>query len=171
MAATERFTALDGDISLTIQEVSRRSGLSEPTLRYYEKIGLIEHVGRDESSGHRRYGVALVNRIEALACLRATGMSVHDMRLYLKHLDEAAGGQDAVRVPGAVGGRGTSAAAEMAALFERNVERLDAEIERLLVRRNYLRLKAEIWAARRDGDEAAERRAVEAVVEVMDVLR
>jgi MerR family transcriptional regulator, aldehyde-responsive regulator len=166
MAATERFTALDGDnISLTIQEVSRRSGLSEPTLRYYEKIGLIEHVGRDESSGHRRYGAALVNRIEALACLRATGMSVHDMRLYLRHLDEAADGQDAVA------GLGTSAAAEMTALFERNVERLDAEIERLLVRRDYLRLKAEIWAARRDGDEAAEHRAIEAVVEVMDVLR
>ncbi len=164
MAATERFTALDGGTSLTIQEVSRRSGLSEPTLRYYEKIRLIEHVGRDESSGHRRYGAALVNRIEALACLRATGMSVHDMRLYLKHLDEAVGGQDA-----AAGG--SSAATEMAALFERNVERLDAEIERLLVRRNYLRLKAEIWAARRDGDEAAEHRAVEAVVEVMDVLR
>lgn len=171
MAATERFTALDGDISLTIQEVSRRSGLSEPTLRYYEKIGLIEHVGRDESSGHRRYGAALVNRIEALACLRATGMSVHDMRLYLKHLEDAAGGLDGAGGQDAVAGRGTTAAADMTALFERNVERIDAEIERLLVRRNYLRLKAEIWAARRDGDEAAEHRAVEAVVEVMDVLR
>ena len=172
MAATERFTTLDGDgISLTIQEVSRRSGLSEPTLRYYEKIGLIERVGRDESSGHRRYGAALVNRIEALACLRATGMSVHDMRLYLKHLDEAANGQNPDDARDAVAGRAASAAAEMAALFERNVERLDAEVERLLVRRDYLRLKSEIWAARRDGDEAAERRAVEAVVEVMDVLR
>ena len=26
---------------LTIQDVSRRSGLSEPTLRYYEEVGLI----------------------------------------------------------------------------------------------------------------------------------
>jgi DNA-binding transcriptional MerR regulator len=159
MAVTERFKALDGDIALTIQEVSRRSGLSEPTLRYYEKIGLIEHVGRDESSGHRRYGAALVNRIEALACLRATGMSVHDMREYLRHLDDAAGGA------------GASAAAEMTALFERNVERLDAELERLRTRRDYLRLKAEIWAARRDCDEAAQQRALEAVVVVMDVLR
>jgi DNA-binding transcriptional MerR regulator len=159
MAVTERFKRLDGDLALTIQEVSRRSGLSEPTLRYYEKIGLIERVERDESSGHRRYGAAVVNRIEALACLRATGMSVQDMRDYLRHLDEAAGGRD------------SSAAAEMSALFERNVERIDAEIERLLVRRNYLRLKADIWAARRDGDQDAERRAVNAVIEVMDVLR
>jgi DNA-binding transcriptional MerR regulator len=159
MAVTERFKQLDGEIALTIQEVSRRSGLSEPTLRYYEKIGLIERVERDESSGHRRYGAAVVNRIEALACLRATGMSVQDMRDYLRHLDEAAHGRSA------------SAAAEMNALFERNVERIDAEIERLLVRRNYLRLKADIWAARRDGDQDAERRALDAVIEVMDVLR
>lgn len=158
MAVTQRFKQLDGEIALTIQEVSRRSGLSEPTLRYYEKIGLIESVERDESSGHRRYGAAVVNRIEALACLRATGMSVRDMRDYLRHLDEAARGRD------------TAAAAEMSELFERNVERIDAEIERLLVRRNYLRLKADIWAARRDGDQDAERRALGAVIEVMDML-
>ena len=159
MAVTQRFKQLDGEIALTIQEVSRRSGLSEPTLRYYEKIGLIESVERDESSGHRRYGAAVVNRIEALACLRATGMSVRDMRDYLRHLDEAARGRDTA-----------AAAAEMSALFERNVERIDAEIERLLVRRNYLRLKADIWAARRDGDQDAERRALGAVIEVMDML-
>lgn len=159
MAVTERFKALEGGVALTIQEVSRRSGLSEPTLRYYEKIGLIEHVQRDESSGHRRYGPAIVHRIEALACLRVTGMSVQDMRSYLAHLDEVAGGQNT-----------SSAAAEMSALFERNVERLDDEIQRLLVRRNYLRMKAEMWAARRDGDAEAEKRAVGAVVEALDRL-
>jgi len=41
--------------ALTIRDVSRRSGLSEPTLRYYEEIGLIGPIARDESSGHRRY--------------------------------------------------------------------------------------------------------------------
>jgi len=40
---------------LTIQQVSRRSGLSEPTLRYYEEVGLIGPVGRDARSGHRCY--------------------------------------------------------------------------------------------------------------------
>jgi DNA-binding transcriptional MerR regulator len=154
MAVTERFKALEGSGPLTIQEVSRRSGLSEPSLRYYEKIGLIEHVERDESSGHRRYGAAVVGRIEALACLRATGMSVQDMRAYLDNLRD-----------------GPNAAWELHALFARNVERIDAEIERLHVRRDYLRLKADMWAARRDGDQEAERRALEAVVEVMDVLR
>lgn len=41
--------------ALTIWDVSRRSGLSEPTLRYYEQVGLIGPIERDESSGHRRY--------------------------------------------------------------------------------------------------------------------
>jgi hypothetical protein len=41
--------------NLTIQDVSRRSGLSEPTLRYYETVGLIGPIARDARSGHRRY--------------------------------------------------------------------------------------------------------------------
>ncbi|MFF3254671.1 MerR family DNA-binding transcriptional regulator [Actinacidiphila glaucinigra] len=32
---------MTGAPPVSIQEVSRRSGLSEPTLRYYDKIGLI----------------------------------------------------------------------------------------------------------------------------------
>jgi len=40
--------------ALTIQDVSRRSGLSEPTLRYYEEVGLIGPIARDARSGHRR---------------------------------------------------------------------------------------------------------------------
>ncbi|GAA3844658.1 MerR family transcriptional regulator [Amycolatopsis tucumanensis] len=128
----------------TIQEVSRRSGLPEPTLRYYEKIGLIGPVDRDESSGHRRYPPELVETIEALGCLRSTGMSLADMRVYLRHLD---GGDPA----------------EQRDLFARNVERLDAEIERLRVRRDYLRLKAELWDARDRRDAAAEERAVDEI--------
>jgi len=40
--------------ALTIQDAARRSGLSEPTLRYYEEVGLIGPIPRDASSGHRR---------------------------------------------------------------------------------------------------------------------
>jgi DNA-binding transcriptional MerR regulator len=71
---------------LTIQQVSRRSGLSESALRYYESIGLIDKVPRDERSGHRRYPSDLVAAIEAMSCLRGTGMSVADMRAYLANM-------------------------------------------------------------------------------------
>jgi MerR family transcriptional regulator, copper efflux regulator len=52
---------------LTIQDVSRRSGLSEPTLRYYEEIGLIGPVSRDARSGHRRYRTEDLDVLQALA--------------------------------------------------------------------------------------------------------
>ena len=37
--------------ALTIQDVSRRSGLSEPTLRYYEEVGLIGPIARERGDG------------------------------------------------------------------------------------------------------------------------
>jgi len=68
--------------ALTIQEVSRRSGLSEPTLRYYEEVGLIGPVDRDARSGHRRYRDQDLDVLQALACMRALGVGIEDMRAY-----------------------------------------------------------------------------------------
>jgi len=68
--------------ALTIQDVSRRSGLSEPTLRYYEEIGLIGPIARDASSGHRRYQDEDLDVLQALACMRALGVGIEDMRVY-----------------------------------------------------------------------------------------
>jgi DNA-binding transcriptional MerR regulator len=48
-------TTVDHDAGLPIQEVARRTGFSESTLRYYERIGLVGPVPRDQSSSHRRY--------------------------------------------------------------------------------------------------------------------
>ena len=133
----------------TIQEVSRRSGLSEPTLRYYEKIGLIGPVDRDESSGHRRYSPASVEIIETLACLRSAGMSVEDMRRYLE-----------------LRSLGVAAAAEQRELFSTQADRLSAEIGRLRLRLAYLQLKAELWDARERGDDPAESAAVDELLRV-----
>ena len=68
--------------ALTIQDVSRRSRLSEPTLRYYEQVGLIGPIARDPSSGHRRYREEDLDTLQALACLRAMGVGIADMRTY-----------------------------------------------------------------------------------------
>jgi len=68
--------------ALTIQDVSRRSGRSEPTLRYYEEIGLIGPIARDASSGHRRCQAEDLDVRQALACMRALGVGIEDMRVY-----------------------------------------------------------------------------------------
>lgn len=68
-------------IALTIQQVADKTGLSEHTLRYYERIGLIESVDRAEN-GHRRYTEMDIGWIDFLKCLRATGMPVAQMKMY-----------------------------------------------------------------------------------------
>src|SRR5215216_4254768 len=66
---------------LTIQEVTRATGLSAHTLRYYERIGLIHPIAR-EANTRRRYTAEDVGWIDFLLKLRATGMSIKDMQKY-----------------------------------------------------------------------------------------
>lgn len=66
---------------LTIQQVAEQTGLSEHTLRYYERIGLIHPIHRAENT-HRRYSVDDVGWIDFLNKLRATGMSIQQMQQY-----------------------------------------------------------------------------------------
>ena len=69
------------DTKLTVQEMAAATGLSGDTLRYYEKIGLIDPVER-AANGHRRYSQADVIWVEFLMRLRATGMSIQQMQRY-----------------------------------------------------------------------------------------
>src|SRR5579859_876306 len=126
----------------TIQAVSRRSGLSEPTLRYYEEVGLIGPIERDAGRGHRRYRSDDVETLQVLACLRAMGMGIEDMRTYQRNR-----------------ARGRVAAAEQRDLLLRHAERVEAEIATLHTHLDYLREKAAVWDARDRGDAAAEAQA------------
>jgi MerR family copper efflux transcriptional regulator len=141
----------------TIQDVSRRTRLSEPTLRYYEEVGLIGPVDRDASSGHRRYGSDDLDTLQVLACLRAMGMGIEDMRTYQANR-----------------ARGRAAAAEQRDLLLRHAERVEAEIQTLHTHLDYLREKAAVWDARDRGDADAEARAwqrVRVAAERMEVAR
>ncbi len=83
------------DTELTIQQMAGETGLSEHTLRYYERIGLIAPVSR-AASGHRRYSSADLGWIDFLKCLRATGMPVAQMKQYAdlqRHGDPTYGGR------------------------------------------------------------------------------
>ena len=75
---------------LTIQEVSQATGLSAHTLRYYERIGLIHPINREENT-RRCYTADDVGWIDFLMKLRATGMSIKDMQRYaeLQRLGDA----------------------------------------------------------------------------------
>ena len=136
--------------ALSIQDISRRSGLSEPTLRYYEEVGLIGPIERDPSSQHRRYREEDLDALQALACLRAMGVGIEDMRTYQANR-----------------GRGHEAAAEQRDLLLRHAERIEAEIETLRTHLDYLRAKATLWDARDRADADAE---TEANLHVQDMI-
>ncbi len=137
----------------TIRDVSLRSGLSEPTVRYYEEVGLIGPIRRDDSSGHRRYGDDDLQTLESLACLRATGVGIEDMRTY-----------EANRA------RGRAAAKEQRELLLRHAERIKAEIAAQRTRLEYLTAKAALWEARDRDDDAAEQAAVDRLKNVINEL-
>jgi MerR family transcriptional regulator, aldehyde-responsive regulator len=60
---------------MKIAEVSERYGLSLDTLRYYERIGLIPPVNRNES-GIRDYNELDLRRVEFIKCMRSAGLPV-----------------------------------------------------------------------------------------------
>ncbi|MFE3192052.1 MerR family transcriptional regulator [Nocardia sp. NPDC059240] len=65
----------------SIGEVSERCGLTRDTLRWYERIGLMDYVGRDHS-GQRRFSDRDLTWLGFIGKLRSTGMSVADMVRY-----------------------------------------------------------------------------------------
>ena len=66
---------------MKISEISSRSGLSIDTLRFYEKIGLIDPPARDPG-GRRVYDAEVLGWIRFLAQLNATGMKQSDRLRY-----------------------------------------------------------------------------------------
>jgi MerR family transcriptional regulator, copper efflux regulator len=64
---------------LSIGQVATRTGLSVPTIRYYEEIGLVRRVGRRQG-GHRAYGAAELSRLTFVAQCRDIGFTIEQTR-------------------------------------------------------------------------------------------
>ena len=140
LRATPRPTEPSRD-GLTVQETAERTGLSEHTLHYYERAGLLTAVRRDGSSGHRRYSADDVARVSTLACLRATGMPLEQMRRYFTL---------------AAGGR--SAAHELRALLEQQEAALEERMQTMHRHLDYVHRKIDYWKALEAGKDAVARR-------------
>lgn len=67
----------------TVQAFAELTGISEHTLRYYERVGLLDPVGR-AANGHRRYGDEDLERVQFLIKMRATGMPIRTMVAYIQ---------------------------------------------------------------------------------------
>lgn len=68
---------------MTIKQVCQRYGLTQDTLRYYEKIGVIPPVHRS-ASGIRDYDEHALGWVENAVCLRNAGVPVESIAEYVK---------------------------------------------------------------------------------------
>ena len=119
----------------SIKEVAALVGLPPSTLRYYEDVSVIPAIARDPSSGHRIYTEGDLELLTWIACLSASGMSIADMREYVR---SGLGAERDV--------------AEFISLLEQQDARLQEEAQIIELRREFLRTKIEYWRAMKSGD-------------------
>lgn len=99
------------DHRASIHEAAERTNLSAHTLRYYERLGLIPSVARNQG-GHRLYGEQDLAWIHFLLCLKATGMGISDMKRFAKLRSE-----------------GTASTTERRKLLEAHRDQLEARLK------------------------------------------
>ena len=92
----------------TISQVSKNYGISTNTLRYYEQIGLIKSI-RKEDNAYRFYDEAAVKQLSFIILLRK-------LRISVKQIKEIINNQNALKT---------------VEIFERNISELDEEITSL----------------------------------------
>lgn len=67
----------------TIKQFAERTGVSEDTMRYYEKIGLLP-LAKRKNNGHRYYSAEDEERVMVLLCLKKAGMSLEEIKPFMK---------------------------------------------------------------------------------------
>ena len=68
---------------MTIKEVSEKYGLTQDTLRYYERVGMIPAVRRT-AGGIRDYGESDLGWVELAVCMRSAGLPVEALIEYVR---------------------------------------------------------------------------------------
>ena len=72
---------------MTIKEVSERYNISQNTLRYYERVGMIPRVHRT-SGGIRDYQEEDLGWVELALCMRSAGLPIEAMSEYVKMVQQ-----------------------------------------------------------------------------------
>jgi len=103
----------DGEVSLSIGDLSARSGVAPSALRFYESIGLISSART--TGNQRRYAQATLRRVAFVRAAQQVGLSLDEVAAALATLPE---------------GR-TPTKADWARLSQSWRSRLDEQIERI----------------------------------------
>lgn len=120
-------------MGFSISEIANGTGVSSHTLRYYERIGLLDPVERS-NSGHRSYGDDDIGRIEFLTLLRQTGMPIQRMQDFM----------DLTRV-------GDETLPERIELLEQHLDDIEVQLENRRACETAVRNKLDIYRSLQPG--------------------
>jgi DNA-binding transcriptional MerR regulator len=104
-------------------QVAEKTGFSLDTLRYYERIGLLDDIARN-SGGQRVFTEDDVAWLRILRCLRETGMPIQRM---VRYAELARGGEETV--------------AERLEVLREHDRDIDEKISHLRVEQDHIRAK------------------------------
>ena len=108
---------------MNIKKVSEVTGISADTIRYYERIGLMPRVTRNQS-GIRDFTEREIGLLEFVRCFRKAGVSVEALIDYVALLEEGEGTEEA-----------------RLAILKEQAEKLDARLAELQAAREHLAYK------------------------------
>lgn len=119
----------------TIGQISEMFNLPVSTLRYYDKEGLFPHMER--KSGIRKFSEAEVETLRVIECLKASGLGIKDIRLFMEWTT-----------------MGSATYAQRRQLFETRKAAVEEEIRQLQKTLDMLRYKCWYYdTAIKDGNE------------------
>lgn len=70
-------------MTYTIKDVSKKTGITSHTLRFYEKKGVLPYAERNEN-GIRLYDQSSIDWIETILALRSTGIPLAEIKEYVE---------------------------------------------------------------------------------------
>ena len=114
--------------SYTPAQVTEKTGFTIDTLRYYERIGLLHHVGRT-AGGRRTFTDQDVEFLQLLRCLRYTGMPVAEMLRFVELLRSGDATQD-----------------ERLEVLRDHEARVEAQIDRLREHQEHIQFKIKLYS-------------------------
>jgi DNA-binding transcriptional MerR regulator len=108
-------------------QVAEQTGFSIDTLRYYERIGLLDDIERN-SGGQRVFTEDDVSWLMILRCLRETGMPIQRM---VRYAELARGGEETI--------------AERLEVLEEHDQDVDRKITQLRDEQDHIRAKIDYY--------------------------
>jgi Predicted transcriptional regulators len=111
---------------MTITEVSKKFDLSQDTLRYYERIGLIPGVDRNKS-GNRNYTEEDCKWVEFIKCMRGAGLPIEALIEYVTLFQQ---GDETIETRKELLSEQRRLLAEKMDEMKKTLDRLDYKIER-----------------------------------------